>query len=122
MAATITWKINQMQRTTADGGVTEVRWECSGVEKNSDDEVIARATDGGEYTCTYDASASNFIKYDDLKESDVIGWVKSACNAKDSEGNYVNDHMSVDAIEKRLTEKCAAQITKANTKSSGVPW
>ena len=30
--------------------------------------------------------------------------------------------MKVDAIEKRLTDKCAAQITKANTKASGVPW
>jgi hypothetical protein len=30
--------------------------------------------------------------------------------------------MKVDAIEKRLTEKCAAQIEKANTKSTGVPW
>ena len=116
MAATITWKINQMQRTTADGGVTEVRWECSGIEKNSDDEVIARASDGGKYTCTYDASASDFIKYDDLKESDVIGWVKSACNAQS------DDSMKVDAIEKRLTDKCAAQVTKANTKASGVPW
>ena len=110
MAATITWKINQMQRTTADGGVTEVRWECTGVDGT------ARAVEGGKYTCTYDASASSFIKYDDLKESDVIGWVKSACNAQSDE------RMKVDAIEKRLTEKCAAQIEKAKTKSTGVPW
>jgi len=110
MAATITWKINQMQRTTADGGVTEVRWECSGVDGD------ARAVEGGKYTCTYDASASSFIKYDDLKESDVIGWVKSACNAQSE------DRMKVDAIEKRLTEKCAAQIEKAKTKSTGIPW
>ena len=41
MAATITWKINQMQRTTADGGVTEVRWECSGVDGD------ARAVEAG---------------------------------------------------------------------------
>ena len=81
MAATITWKINQMQRTTADGGVTEVRWECTGVEKDSDGLIIAQASDGGKYTCTYDASASDFIKYDALKESDVLAWVKSACNA-----------------------------------------
>ena len=110
MAATITWKINQMQRTTADGGVTELRWSCIGVDGT------AMASDGGKYTCTYDASASDFIKYDDLKESDVIGWVKSACNAQS------DDYMKVDAIEKRLTEKCAAQITKANTKANGVPW
>ena len=116
MAATITWKINQMQRTKSDGGVTEVSWECSGIEKNSDNEVIAQAIDGGKYTSTYDASASDFIKYDDLKESDVIGWVKSACNAQSDE------NMKVDAIEKRLTDKCAAQITKVNTKASGVPW
>ena len=116
MAATITWKINQMQRTNADGGVTEVRWECSGIEKNSDDEVIARAVEGGKYTCSYDASASSFIKYDDLKESDVIGWVKSACNAQSDE------RLKVDAIEKRMAETCAAQIEKANTKSTGVPW
>tara|TARA_R100000654_G_scaffold8858_2_gene20573 strand:+ start:12830 stop:13180 length:351 start_codon:yes stop_codon:yes gene_type:complete len=116
MAATITWKINQMQRTTADGGVTEVRWECTGTEKNSDDDVIARAVEGGKYTCTYDASGSGFIKYDDLKESDVIGWVKSACNAQEDE------FMKVDTIEKRLTDKCAAQIEKANTKSTGIPW
>jgi Tfp pilus assembly protein PilV len=110
MAATITWKINQMQRTTADGGVTEVRWECSGVDGD------ARAVEAGKYTCTYDASASSFIKYDDLKESDVIGWVKSACDAQSDE------RMKVDTIEKRLTEKCAAQIEKAKTKSTGVPW
>ena len=113
MAATITWKINQMQRTTADGGVTEVRWECSGIDGD------ARASDSGKYTCTYDASASDFIKYEDLKESDVIGWIKSACNAQSDET------MRVDAIEKRVADDCAtrlAEIEKAKTKSTGVPW
>ena len=110
MVATITWKITQMQRTKSDGGVTEVKWECIGADGD------ARAVDGGKYTSTYDASASDFIKYDDLKESDVIGWVKSACNAQSDE------NMKVDAIEKRLTDKCAARVIKANTKASGVPW
>ena len=116
MAATITWKINQMQRMLADGGVTEVRWECSGIETNSDGEVISRALEEGKYSCTYDASASSFIKYENLKESDVIGWVKSACNAQSDE------RMKVDAIEKRLSDKCAAQIEEAKIKSTGVPW
>jgi len=51
-----------------------------------------------------------------LKESDVIGWVKSACDAQSDE------RMKVDAIEKRMAEKCAAQIEKAKTKSTGMPW
>ena len=113
MAATITWKINEMQRTTADGGVTEVRWECIGTDED------ATAGEAHVYTCTYDASASDFIKYEDLKESDVVGWVKSFCNAQPL------DRMKVDAIEKRVADDCAtrvAEIEKAKTKSIGLPW
>jgi hypothetical protein len=110
MAATITWAIKEMQRTKSDGGVTQVIWECMGVDGT------AKAIEGGKYKCSYDSSASSFIQYSDLKESDVVGWIKSACNAQD------NDTMKVDAIEKRLTDKCAAQLAKVSEKTTGVPW
>jgi hypothetical protein len=110
MAATITWTIKEMLRTTSDGGVTQVIWECQGIDGT------AKAIEGGKYKCSYDASASSFIKYADLKESDVIGWVKSHLNAQDV------DNMKVDAIEKRLTDKCAAQLLKISQKSTGFPW
>ena len=110
MADTLTWSVKEMLRITSDGGVTEVVWECMGIDGT------AKAIEGGKYKCSYNASASSFIQYADLKESDDIGWVKSHLNAQDV------DNMKVDAIEKRLTDKCAAQLLKISLQSTGFPW
>jgi len=58
---------------------------------------------------TYDASAPDFVPYDDLAETEVIQWVKDAMGAEE-----------VASIDTKLAEDIANQ--KAPTEESGVPW
>ena len=61
MAQTTTWKINDMVRDDATGGVKTVYWECH-VSDNTHTECSA--TEGGKLRLEPDATASDFVAYD----------------------------------------------------------
>ena len=99
MATTYTWKVNNLDRTTADGKVNTVHYTVS-------------ATDG-----TYNSGAYGSLGFDgevttpygDLTEEVVIGWVKEQFGAE-----------KVAEIEAALQAQLDEQA--APTKASGVPW
>jgi hypothetical protein len=95
-----TWKVVDMERNTADGGVTVVHWDVTEV----DGDYSARVY--GSVGLEYDASDPAFIPYDQLTENDVIVWVWTQVNKIETETNLAND--------------IAAQ--KNPTKESGTPW
>ena len=98
-----TWKVVDMERNTADGGVVVVHWDVTEV----DGDYSAR--NYGSTGFEYDASSPDFVPYADLTETEVIQWVKDAMGAEE-----------VAAIDTRLAEDIANQ--KNPTEESGVPW
>ena len=114
MAITTTWSVNNMTHVDADGGVILAYWSLVAVSDAGGGET---ATEGGKNRFEYDASGSGFIKYDDLKESDVLGWIYEA----NKEGDETADVYKA-RIESERTAKVQAQIDRKAAQSDGLPW
>ena len=113
MAQTTTWKVNNMFRDDATGGVKNVYWECIVQDKDTG----CSSTEGGKLRLTPDPSASDFIAYASLKESDVLGWVYNSL--------IENDETSDEAkarIEKIRQDKVTTQVARKTAEASGMPW
>jgi hypothetical protein len=100
MTATITWKISQLDRNAADGGVTVAHWTVTAVD--GDYSASAYSTAG----FTPDATAAGFKPYDTLTEADVLAWVWGSVDK--------------DAAEASLLQQIEAK--KHPTSVAGVPW
>ena len=114
MAITTTWSVNNMTHVDADGGVILAYWSLVAASDAGGGET---ATEGGKNRFEYDASGSGFIKYDDLKQSDVLGWIYEA----NKEGDETADEYKA-RIEAERTAKVQAQIDRKAAQSTGVPW
>jgi|TARA_A100000172_G_scaffold55626_1_gene35726 hypothetical protein len=114
MAITTTWSVNDMTHMDSDGGVILVYWSLTA---NSDGTPLYTAQEGGKLKLTYDASSSSFISYDDLKESDVLGWVYDSL----IEGEETADEAKK-RIEDDRTAKVQGQIDRAASQATGLPW
>jgi hypothetical protein len=100
MTATITWKINQLDRNAADGGVTTAHWTVTAVD--GDHSASAYSTAG----FTPDATAAGFKPYDTLTEADVLAWVWGSVDK--------------DVAEASLLQQIEAQ--KVPVTLTGTPW
>ncbi len=96
-----TWTISTLERELSDGGVIVAHWRATDVDGDYS------ASSYGTCGFTYDASASDFTPYDNLTESQVLGWCWD--NGVDQE-----------AIEASLAAKIEAD--KNPTQANGVPW
>jgi hypothetical protein len=111
MAITTTWSVNDMTHKDSDGGVSLAYWSLTATDGTYS------AQEGGKLRCTADPSASDYIAYADLKESDVLGWVYDSL--------IVGDETAAEAkarIEAERTAKVQGQIDRAAANSTGVPW
>ena len=127
MAITTTWAVSNMTHVDADGGVILVYWSLLAANDEAYDESTGKggetATEAGKQRFTYDASSSGFIKFEDLKESDVLGWIYDANKGPTSggpEGETADEYKA--RIEVERTAKVQAQIDRKNTQSKGLPW
>jgi hypothetical protein len=98
------WRIANLERNTADGGVIVAHWRVTAEETVGEETYTASAY--GTCGFTPDASAPDFVPYDQLTEADVLAWVWSS--------------MDKDATEAALTAKIEEQ--KAPATVSGLPW
>ena len=92
----ITWKINSLDRNTADGFVTVAHWICSGTDGDFSDSVYS--------TCSFEGELS--IPYESLTEATVLGWVWGK-------------------VDKEATEAAVAakvEALKNPVQASGTPW
>ena len=82
-----TWTIANLERNVADGGVTVAHWRVTESETvgTGDDAVTYSASSYGTVGFTPDASADDFVAYDDLTEEVVLGWVWESVNQADTE-------------------------------------
>jgi len=99
-----TWTIAQLERNTADGGVTVAHWRVSAEETVG--EVTYSASAYGTCGFTPDATADGFIAFDALTEADVLAWVWESVDK--------------DATESSLTQKIEADKNPVTT--TGLPW
>ena len=99
-----TWTIAELERNTADGGVTVAHWRVSEEETVGDNTYSASSY--GTVGFTPDADAEGFIAYGVLVEDTVLNWVW--------------EQLDKDAIEAALTANIAEQ--KAPVTSTGTPW
>ena len=100
MPATFTWSIPTVERNLADGGVTVAHWRCEAVDGDYS------ASSYGTCGFTPDATADDFVAYDNLTEATVIGWVQTSVVQAD--------------VEAALTAKIEAD--KTPTTGAGTPW
>lgn len=67
-----TWTIKELERNVADGGVTVVHYGC---DVSDGTESIGAY---GTISLTPDATADDFVPFENLTEEQVIGWVQDA--------------------------------------------
>ena len=111
MAITTTWSVNDMTHKDSDGGVFLVYWSLTATDGTHS------AKEGGKLLCTANPSASDYIAYKSLKESDVLGWVYDSLKEGDETAAEAKKR-----IEDERTAKVQGQIDRAAADSSGVPW
>ena len=99
-----TWTIANLERNVSDGGVTVAHWRVT--EEETVGDVTYTASAYGTCGFTPDPDASDFVAYDALTESAVLGWV----------------HAEVDQTETEaaLTANIAEQKTPVT--ADGMPW
>lgn len=100
MAITYNWNIVTCEHEVATGGITVAHWECIAV----DGDYTARAY--GSCGFTPNASAPDFIPYDQVTEAQALAW----CWAGTGRG----------ATEAALAAKIDAD--KNPVSDSGTPW
>jgi len=103
-----------MTHKDSDGGVFLVYWSLIA---QSDGTPSYSAQEGGKLQCTANPSASDYIAYASLKESDVLGWVYDSLKEGDETAAEAKKR-----IEDERTAKVQGQIDRAAADSSGVPW
>ena len=96
---TYSWKISNLERTTADGKVNTVHYTVT-----AEDGTYASGAYG---SLSFDGEVT--IPFADLTEEVVVGWVKEQLGAE-----------KVAEIEAALQAQLDEQT--APTKASGVPW
>ena len=95
-----TWTIANLERNLSDGGVTVAHWRVTEVDGDYS------ASSYGTVGFTPDASDPSFVPYDNLTESDVLGWVWAEVDQA--------------ATEAALTADIEAQ--KNPVTADGMPW
>lgn len=93
-------KISNLERNTADGGVTIVHYRCELTDGDYS------ASSYGTVGFTPDATDPSFVPFESLTEADVIAWVEA--------------ELDVDAITAGLQANIDEQ--KAPKSVAGVPW
>jgi hypothetical protein len=105
MAITKTWQVNTLERDIADGHVNKVIYRVKGIDGSEE-----KSRETGEVNFTKPSSLpSDFVAYDKLSESTVLGWVKTA--------------LGTDQVAK-IEAKIDADIALINTPvtATGKPW
>jgi len=94
------WTIANLERSTADDGVTIAHWRVT----MEDGEYSA--SNYGTCGFTPDPSSPDFVAFDDLTEADVLEWVYASVDK--------------DEVEARLAADIESQ--KNPTVLTGLPW
>ena len=111
MAAT--WKIVELERNSKaphKDGIITAHWrvEDSTTTGSGESEVTHYGSSYGTCSWTPDSSKEGYIKYADVTETDVIGWI------------HASEGINKDEIEASVASQIAE--SKSPKVSTGVPW
>tara|TARA_Y100001937_G_scaffold86137_1_gene116532 strand:- start:95 stop:415 length:321 start_codon:yes stop_codon:yes gene_type:complete len=84
----MTWKINTLEyKNDADKGVIKAHWDCTKTETKGKGEDKVEYTGRVYGSCGFspDPTSEGYIKYEDLTEEIVIGWVHEKISKADHE-------------------------------------
>lgn len=128
MALTYTWKIKSLKKqddpsTELDDIIVQTYWECTG-------------TDAAGYTGTFHGATpfepdqvdvDNFTTYENLTETQVLGWIQDAVNANPGYQAHIDEQIQkqIDAVVRPMVEVNAGELPwaepGANTASPPPP-
>ena len=108
-----TWSIVELERNSKapnKDGIIVAHWRCEDSETVGSGESKVIHTGSAYGTCSWqpDSSKEGYIKYADVTETDVIGWVQAS------------ESISKDDIEASVASQIAE--SKSPKVSTGVPW
>lgn len=96
---TFEWKISNLERDTATGGVKKIYWACTASENK------VGVSDGGAKELHPNPEDPSFVPYEELTKDTVLAWL------------HENDKEVIeDALRVRLEE------TLNPTTAVGIPW
>ena len=108
MATTFAWKINTLERELSDGYVFTAHYSVVAISDQLDPE--GNPYNSGAYGSVGLERPDTLVPYDELQESDVIGWVQEKLGGADK----------VAEIEAQLEARLLELISPS--KINGVPW
>jgi hypothetical protein len=115
MAITYTWAIKGLTKTT-DGGFDDAiigtRWECTGTDA---DGVTGTFTGATPFNLA-SADPNNYIPYNELTETQVLGWIKSSVSGSSNTSYF--DHIE-SRIKKAIDDKKGVVVSVDNI---DLPW
>ena len=103
------WTIAQLERNSADGGVTVAHWRVS---KTSGEHT---ASSYGTCGFTPDVEKEGFIAFDELTEASVLEWVQATMDVEALEAG-----LGVEALEAGLDAQLEALSNPPTL--AGMPW
>ena len=108
MATTFAWKINTLERELSDGYVFTAHYSVVAISDQLDPE--GNPYNSGAYGSVGLERPDTLVPYDELQESDVIGWVQAKLGGAEK----------VAEIEAQLEARLLELISPS--KINGVPW
>ena len=104
-----TWNIQTLKRDLTGNVVINVRWNCMATHNN------VSAPGDGEVDIPYlDPTASGFILYEDLTETEVWGWLNS---------DVVSSSFTTASIQTQLSSSVNLKLNPpAPITAEGLPW
>ena len=99
---TITWKIANLERIVSNGFIIVAHWICNASENGYSTELY------GSEIFEYDPNQADFIPYEQLTESIVVGWVHTRLGS------------NVAVIESTVTDSLDKLVNPVVL--SGLPW
>ena len=114
MAFVTTWTIQDMKRDTSTGAVDTAYWE---LKVSVDTHTDCVASYGDKLRLTPDATADDFIAYDNLTEATVLGWVYDSLASENETADEAKARLEADR-----QSKVTNQINAKTSTSTGVPW
>jgi len=112
---THTWYIKNLKRTSSDGMVTEIDYECKTLYDLEGQRFPVSANYYGQITLTTGSvSDPNFIAYENLTENVVFGWITGSIDT----GSIKLENSG--SIASRINKYLELEAQK--TQTEGLPW
>ena len=124
MALTYTWKIKSLKKqddpsTELNDIIVQTYWDCTG----TDDDGNSGTFNGATPFEPDQVDPENFISYENLTESQVIGWIQNVVNNNDAYKAHIDEQIQkqIDAIVRPVVSVNAESLPWAELGANTTP-